>query len=64
MIDTVGEEERFGEDRLIATLHGVAGAADAVARIEAAVRDFAHGSQADDIAVIAVERLRAAGRVA
>ncbi len=64
VVDTVGEEERFGEDRLIATLHGVAGAADAVARIEAAVRDFAHGSQADDIAVIAVERLRAAGRVA
>jgi PAS domain S-box-containing protein len=57
VIDTVGEEERFGEDRLVATLHGAAGATDAVARIEAAVRAFAHGSQADDIAVIAVERL-------
>jgi PAS domain S-box-containing protein len=64
VVDTVGEEERFGENRLVATLDGAAGAADAVARIEAAVRAFAHGSQADDIAVIAVERLRAAGRVA
>ena len=64
VVDTVGKEERFGEDRLVATLDGAAGAADAVARIEAAVRDFAHGSQADDIAVIAVERQRAAGRVA
>ena len=64
VIDTVGEEERFGEDRLVATLHGAAGATDAVARIEAAVRNFARGTQADDIAVIAVERLPAAGRVA
>jgi PAS domain S-box-containing protein len=64
VIDTVGEAERFGEDRLVATLHGAAGATDAVARIEAAVRDFARGTQADDIAVIAVERLPAAGRVA
>ncbi len=64
VVDTVGKEERFGENRLVATLDGAAGAADAVARIEAAVRDFAHGSQADDIAVIAVERRRAAGRVA
>ncbi|MFZ0380070.1 MAG: SpoIIE family protein phosphatase, partial [Solirubrobacteraceae bacterium] len=60
VIDTVGEEERFGEDRLVATLHGAAGATDAVARIEAAVRTFARGTQADDIAVIAVERLPAA----
>jgi PAS domain S-box-containing protein len=64
VIDTVGEEERFGEDRLVATLHGAASAGDAVARIEAAVRDFARGTQADDIAVIAVERLSAGGRVA
>jgi len=59
VIDTVGEEERFGEERLVATLHGASGATDAVARIEAAVRDFARGTQADDIAVIAVERLLA-----
>jgi PAS domain S-box-containing protein len=64
VIDTVGEHERFGEDRLASVLHGAAGAADAVARIEAAVRSFARGPQVDDIAVIAVERLSVAGRVA
>jgi PAS domain S-box-containing protein len=57
--DTVGEEERFGESRLVATLNGATGAGDAVGRIEGAVRDFARGTQADDIAVIAVERLPA-----
>jgi PAS domain S-box-containing protein len=61
--DTVGEHDRFGEDRLASVLHGAAGAADAVARIDAAVRSFARGPQVDDIAVIAVERLSAAGRV-
>jgi PAS domain S-box-containing protein len=63
VIDTVGEDERFGEDRLVAVLRGASGAGDAVARIEAAVRSFARGPQADDIAVIAVERLSGAGRV-
>ena len=38
VIDTVGQAERFGEERLAATLRGAAGAADAVRRIEAAVR--------------------------
>jgi len=61
VIDTVGEDERFGEDRLIAALRGASGAGDAVARIEDAVRSFARGPQADDIAVIAVERLSGAG---
>ncbi|HUA46531.1 MAG TPA: SpoIIE family protein phosphatase [Solirubrobacteraceae bacterium] len=63
VIDTVGEDERFGEDRLIAALRGASSAGDSVARIEAAVRGFARGPQADDIAVIAVERLSGAGRV-
>ena len=63
VIDTVGETERFGEDRLVETLRGAAGADDAVARIESAVRGFARGPQADDIAVIAVERLSGGGRV-
>jgi PAS domain S-box-containing protein len=63
VIDTVGEDERFGEDRLLATLQGASCAADSVARVEAAVRGFAHGPQADDIAVIAVGRLLGAGRV-
>jgi PAS domain S-box-containing protein len=57
VIDTVGENERFGEDRLLRVVREATGAADAVARIEAAVNEFARGPQADDIAVIAVERL-------
>ncbi|MBV9802453.1 MAG: SpoIIE family protein phosphatase [Solirubrobacterales bacterium] len=56
VIDTVGETERFGEERLAATVGGGRGAQETVARIEAAVGDFAHGPQADDMAVIVVER--------
>ena len=65
VIDTVGQDERFGEERLARTLRDAAGAADAVRRIEHALVKFAHGSQVDDTAVIAVERLpgeRPAGR--
>jgi serine phosphatase RsbU (regulator of sigma subunit) len=57
VIDTVGQAERFGEERLAQTLRDAAGAADAVRRIERALVEFAHGSQVDDTAVIAVERL-------
>jgi GAF domain-containing protein len=57
VIDTVGEVERFGEERLAETLRDAAGAADAVRRIEHALVEFAQGSQVDDTAVIAVERL-------
>jgi len=56
VIDTVGVEERFGEERLARTLSDATGAADAVRRIERALVEFAHGSQVDDTAVIAVER--------
>jgi PAS domain S-box-containing protein len=59
VIDTVGVEERFGEERLARTLSGATGAADAVRRIEHALVEFAHGSQVDDTAVIAVERTAA-----
>lgn len=65
VIDTVGQDERFGEERLALTLRDAAGAVDAVRRIEHALVKFAHGSQVDDTAVIAVERLpgeRPAGR--
>ncbi len=58
VIDTVGEEGRFGEDRLARTLDGATGAADAVGRIERALVSFACGPQVDDTAVIAVERTR------
>ncbi|MBV9194134.1 MAG: SpoIIE family protein phosphatase [Solirubrobacterales bacterium] len=57
VIDTVGESERFGEARLAAALRGATGAADAVARVEQSIRRFAHGPQADDTAVAAVERV-------
>ncbi len=59
VIDTVGVEERFGEERLARTLSGATGAADAVRRIEHALVEFARGSQVDDTAVIAVERTSA-----
>ena len=57
VIDTVGVEERFGEERLMEVLRDAASAADAVARIEGAVSRFADGPQVDDTAVIVVERL-------
>jgi phosphoserine phosphatase RsbU/P len=56
VIDTVGEEERFGEERLAATLREGESAADTVARIERAVKQFGSGPQVDDLAVIVVER--------
>ena len=56
VIDAVGEQERFGEERLVSTLSEGQGALDTVARIERAVREFALGPQVDDMAVIVVER--------
>jgi PAS domain S-box-containing protein len=56
VIDTVGEEERFGEERLVGTLRAGHSASDTVARIERAVGDFALGPQVDDMAIIVVER--------
>jgi serine phosphatase RsbU (regulator of sigma subunit) len=59
VIDTVGERERFGEERLAEALSGAADATDAVRRIDSAVAEFASGPQADDTAVLAVERVSA-----
>jgi PAS domain S-box-containing protein len=56
VIDAVGEEERFGEERLVTTLSEGQGASDTVARIERAVGEFALGPQVDDMAIIVVER--------
>jgi PAS domain S-box-containing protein len=56
VIDTVGEVERFGEERLAAAVSPGRSAQDTVAQIKAAVSSFARGAQADDIAVIVVER--------
>ena len=60
VFDAVGEDGRFGEDRLQATLAGVGAADEAVARIDAALTAFEIGAQADDTAVLAVERNLAA----
>jgi serine phosphatase RsbU (regulator of sigma subunit)/PAS domain-containing protein len=57
VFDTVGGDGRFGEQRLQAALAGVEHAPDAVARIDAALSAFEVGEQADDTAVLAVERL-------
>jgi serine phosphatase RsbU (regulator of sigma subunit)/PAS domain-containing protein len=63
VLDTVGEQgHRFGEPRLQQTVKGVSSAADAVARIDAALRRFELGAQADDTAVLAVERVGAPAR--
>ena len=58
----VGADGRFGEDRLARTLEGVADAQDAVARIDGALSDFEVGPQADDTAVLAVERVAVPAR--
>ena len=57
VFDTVGDDGRFGEERLQATLAGVEHAPDAVSRIDAALSAFEVGAQADDTAVLAVERV-------
>jgi len=63
VFDTVGDDGRFGEQRLQATLAGVAHAPDAVTRIDAALSRFEVGAQADDTAVLAVERVAIASAV-
>jgi serine phosphatase RsbU (regulator of sigma subunit) len=65
VLDTVGDDgARFGEDRLQRAVAGAADADDAVARIDAALRDFEVGDQADDTAVLAVERVGVTDRPA
>jgi sigma-B regulation protein RsbU (phosphoserine phosphatase) len=57
VFDAVGENERFGEERLALTVAKATDAPDAVQRIDAALSAFAVGAQADDTAVLAVERV-------
>lgn len=57
VFDTVGDGERFGEERLERSLHGATDAPDAVARIDAALNAFEVGEQADDTAILAVQRM-------
>jgi serine phosphatase RsbU (regulator of sigma subunit) len=58
--DTVGSHARFGEQRLEEALTAASTAADAVAGIRRALADFQVGAQADDVAVLAVQRTRGA----
>ncbi len=60
VFDAVGAVERFGEERLARTLDGTTDAQDAVTRIDAALSAFAVGEQADDTAVLAVQRVAVA----
>jgi sigma-B regulation protein RsbU (phosphoserine phosphatase) len=55
VLDAVGADERFGEARLRALLHGPAEHADAVVhRVDEALSAFQAGPQADDTAVVAI----------
>ena len=60
VFDAVGEDGRFGEERLARTLMGATDAEDAVARIDTALSAFAVAEQADDTAVLAVQRVAVA----
>ena len=64
VFDAVGANGRFGEERLQQTVVGVRDAGDAVARIDKALSAFEVGAQADDTAVLAVERLEVEARAA
>ena len=57
VFDTVGTDGRFGEERLERTLGGAGDADDAVRRIDAALSAFEVGEQADDTAILAVQRM-------
>ena len=62
VIDATGPDGRFGEERLAETLSALkpADAADVARRVLASIDAFAVGEQADDIAILALER-RTAG---
>jgi serine phosphatase RsbU (regulator of sigma subunit) len=64
VFDAVGETGRFGEERLQRTVAGACDAGDAVSRIDAALGAFEVGPQADDTAVLAVERMPVAAPAA
>ena len=56
VLDATGADDRFGPERLQATLAPAGGAADAVDRVDRALAAFQVGFQADDTAVLAIER--------
>ncbi|HET8980762.1 MAG TPA: SpoIIE family protein phosphatase [Solirubrobacteraceae bacterium] len=57
VLDATGAADRFGPERLQDALAGAACAQDAVARVRQALAGFEVGPQADDTAVLAIERL-------
>lgn len=57
VLDATGAHDRFGPERLQRTLAGSSSAHDAVTRIEQALSSFQVGAQADDTAVLAIERI-------
>jgi serine phosphatase RsbU (regulator of sigma subunit) len=57
VLDARGPDDRFGEDRLAATLAGTTSAEDAVERIRSALLEFAGTEQDDDTAVLAMQKL-------
>ncbi|HEX8073722.1 MAG TPA: SpoIIE family protein phosphatase [Thermoleophilaceae bacterium] len=56
VMDTVGEDGRFGEGRLAQTIVHADRPDDVVGRVDAALSEFARGPQADDTAMLAVMR--------
>ena len=57
VIDTTGERERFGDDRLKAALTDSHEPDAALRRIEDGLVEFEHGDQADDTCALAIARL-------
>jgi len=55
--DAEGEDARFGDERLLDALRGATDAAGAVAAIDRALSAFQVGPQADDTAVLALDRV-------
>jgi len=58
--DAVGEHDRYGDERLQATLAQAREPEDALRRLEDALAEFEAGEQADDTAALAIGRLAAA----
>ncbi|MCW3013959.1 MAG: domain S-box protein [Solirubrobacterales bacterium] len=56
VLDSRAGHERFGEERLLPVLRPARGAHDAVARVQRALDAFQTGEQADDTAVLAIQR--------
>jgi len=56
VLDAIGPLDRFGEARLVRTVHALTDGGTAAADILAALDRFAHEEQADDIAILSLTR--------